>query len=106
MVLGLREVVRARCADQARECRSLAGTRVGIFECKCVTAFSLGVFRSGEGGDRGVCDAGPGCARCELGDKAMIVIVRGGVDVVQSGVQAVISACRGSSFAAARYPRP
>ena len=42
---------------------------------------------------------------CDLGDKALIVIVRGGVDVVQLGVQAVISACRGSSCDAARYLR-
>jgi len=39
MVLGLREVVRARCADHFRDVGRSRGTRVGIFECKCVTPY-------------------------------------------------------------------
>ena len=105
MVLGLREVVRARCADQAREVGHSRATRVGISECKFVTLFRWGSFaRERAAIKESVTRSGR--VRCELGDKALIVIVRGGVDVVQLGVQAVISACRGSSFAAARYPRP
>ena len=102
MVFGLREVVRARCADQAREVGHSRVTRVGIFECKCVLEFHGGISL-GRGRCSGSLRRGSGWTRCELGDMAMIVIVRGGVDVVQPGVQRAISDCRGSLFVAARY---
>jgi hypothetical protein len=62
-------------------------------------AFSRGYF-SGDGGDQGVRDAGPGQVRRELG-AVTIVILRGDIEVVQSGALAVIPGYRVSLFAAA-----